>query len=127
MSSERILIVDGNETNIKLLKVLLTVEGYDVRTAMDANETLDVLEEFQPALILIDIQLPDTDGFNLTRKIRSDPRFQQTIVIAMTAYPLMGDDSMAEAAGCNYFITTPSDKSALLMIITEHLAQKKNN
>lgn len=73
MSTPAILIVDDNPTNLKLVRVLLTGEGYDVRTAADAEEAVEALKTFQPALILMDLQLPGIDGLELTRRLKTDP------------------------------------------------------
>ena len=69
MAGEPILIVDDNPLNLKVVRVLLTVEGYDVRTALNADEALAVLRTFHPRLILMDLQLPGMDGLALTRHL----------------------------------------------------------
>jgi two-component system cell cycle response regulator DivK len=69
MPNDSILIVDDNPVNMKLIRVLLSGEGYEIRTACDANEALAVLQEFRPDLILMDIQLPGIDGLELTRRL----------------------------------------------------------
>ena len=76
MAAERILIVDDNVVNLKLMRVLLAGEGYDVRTATDADEALSVVKEFSPRLVLMDIQLPGMDGLALTRRLKADPAFR---------------------------------------------------
>lgn len=107
--SHPILIVDDNPMNLKLARVLLQSEGYDVRTAMNAEETMRVLSEWHPRLILMDLQLPDIDGFDLTRRIRANPALSGIIVLALTAYAMKGDEERAYAAGCDGYIAKPID------------------
>ena len=117
-----ILIVDDNASNTKLLAFLLTSKGYQVRTAASAPEALAVLEEFQPALILMDIQLPGMDGLTLTRQLKADPRTSGILVIAATAYAMKGDAERARAAGCDGYITKPIDTRRLPQEIERYLA-----
>lgn len=79
MGKKSILIVDDNVINLKLLRVLLAAEGYEVRTAAAAEQALTVLEELHPDLILMDIQLPGIDGLELTRQLKSDPTTKDII------------------------------------------------
>ena len=88
MSSESILVVDDNQQNLKLVRVLLASEGYQVRTAADAEEALRILASFTPRLVLMDLQLPGMDGLELTRRLKSDPALRGLIVIALTAYAM---------------------------------------
>ena len=127
MANEPILIVDDNPINLKLLKVLMTVEGYEVRTATDAEEALNVLNSFTPALILMDIQLPGIDGLELTRKLKADPNYHDTIILAVTAYAMKGDDTKAIAAGCDGYITKPIDTQTLPKLIADYLTKKRLN
>ena len=107
--TEAILIVDDNATNLKLAKVLLTAEGYRVRTAADAEQALEVLAEFVPQLILMDIQLPGMDGLELTRRLKLNPTTRDVTVVALTAYAMKGDEEKALAAGCSGYISKPID------------------
>jgi two-component system cell cycle response regulator len=107
MANETILIVDDNPTNLKLARVILEGEGYDVHTAVDAAEALTFLERTIPRLILMDIQLPDIDGLELTRRLKSDARFGSIVIVALTAYAMKGDREKALAAGCDGYITKP--------------------
>jgi len=117
-----ILIVDDNASNTKLLAFLLTSKGYQVRTAASAPEALAVLDEFQPRLILMDIQLPGMDGLTLTRQLKADPRTSGILIIAATAYAMKGDAERARAAGCDGYITKPIDTRRLPHDIERYLA-----
>jgi two-component system cell cycle response regulator DivK len=126
MSLEPILIVDDNPQNLKLAKVILVAEGYEVRTAIDAEDALKILESFAPAVILMDLQLPRMDGLELTRRLKADPARSDIIIIALTAYAMKGDDRKAFAAGCDGYISKPIDIDALPRMVAEHLARTKN-
>jgi two-component system, cell cycle response regulator DivK len=117
-----ILIVDDNASNTKLLAFLLTSKGYRVRTAASAPEALTVLDEFQPRLILMDIQLPGMDGLTLTRQLKADPRTSGILIIAATAYAMKGDEERARAAGCDGYLTKPIDTRRLPHDIERYLA-----
>jgi CheY-like chemotaxis protein len=122
MAGEAILIVDDNAANLKLARVLLATEGYEVRTAMDAEDALSVLETFTPRLILMDIQLPGMDGLELTRRLKANPARRGITILAMTAYAMKGDDEKAFAAGCDGYVTKPIDTRALPSVVADYLA-----
>ena len=124
MALEPILIVDDNPQNLKLAKVILAAEGYEVKTAIDAEEALRILESFTPRLILMDLQLPRMDGLELTRRLKADPARREIIVIALTAYAMKGDDEKAFAAGCDGYISKPIDIDALPRVVAEYLARR---
>jgi CheY-like chemotaxis protein len=117
-----ILVVDDNPQNLKLVRVLLTIEGYDVRTAVDAEDALQVLGEFTPRVILMDLQLPGMDGLELTRQLKADPRYQGIRIVALTAYAMKGDRDKAEAAGCDGYVTKPVDSEALQKALAAQLS-----
>jgi two-component system cell cycle response regulator DivK len=121
VAKEAILIVDDNAANLKLARVLLAGEGYEVRTVNDAEEALQVLQTFNPRMILMDIQLPGMDGLELTRRLKRDPARQSMLVIALTAYAMKGDEEKARAAGCDGYITKPIDPGTLPELIAEYL------
>ena len=121
MTREPILIVDDNPVNLKLARVLLAGAGYEVRTAGDADEALDVLNTFRPKLILMDIQLPGMDGLTLTRQLKSDPGTRDIIVVALTAYAMKGDDEKARASGCTGYITKPLDTRSFADDVARHI------
>ncbi|HXG51271.1 MAG TPA: response regulator [candidate division Zixibacteria bacterium] len=122
MAGERILIVDDNPLNMKLVRVLLEGEGYEVRTASDAEEALRVLQEFHPRMILMDIQLPGIDGLELTRRLKNDPATRDIKILGLTAYAMKGDEERILSAGCDGYIPKPVDTRSLPVIIRAHLA-----
>jgi len=124
MAHESILIVDDNPINLKLARVLLAGEGYSVRTADDAEDAIKVLETFTPQLILMDIQLPGIDGLELTRRLKANTLTVGTIIIALTAYAMKGDEEKARAAGCDGYITKPIDPDTLPAVVRGYLASK---
>jgi two-component system, cell cycle response regulator DivK len=124
MAAERVLIVDDNPVNLKLVRFLLENEGYEVRTAADADAALHALEAFAPRLILMDIQLPGMDGLTLTRKLKADPRTHDIIIVALTAYAMKGDEDRALKAGCDGYVGKPIDTYALPALVTRYLSMK---
>ncbi len=125
MADEPILIVDDNVTNLKLLRILLQGEGYEVRTAGDAEEALEVLKTFHPRLILMDIQLPGMDGLELTRRLKADGATREIIITALTAFAMKGDEQKALEAGCDGYIAKPVDTRTLPGLVREYLSLEK--
>ena len=125
MAHEPILIVDDNPANLKLARVLLTGEGFEVRTAADAHEALAVLESFRPRMILMDLQLPGMDGFELTRRLKASPAHREVIILALTAYAMKGDEDKARAAGCDGYISKPIDTRSLPNVVADYLAGRR--
>jgi two-component system cell cycle response regulator DivK len=125
MINESILIVEDNPTNLKLVQVLLTREGYNVKTAVDAIDAIELLKSFRPSLILMDLQLPGMDGLELTRLLKSNELNQEIIIIALTAYAMKGDEDKAIKAGCDGYITKPFDTRTLGKTIATFLEKIK--
>lgn len=121
MANEAILIVDDNPVNMKLIRILLTGEGYDARTAADAGEALEVLKGFNPRLILMDIQLPGMDGLELTRRLKADPLTRDITILGLTAYAMKGDEEKILAAGCDGYVSKPIDTRTLPELISHYL------
>lgn len=118
---EHILVVDDDPMSVKLIRALLTGEGYSVYSAKSAEEALALLGTFDPCLILVDIQLPGVDGLELTRQLRSKPSMHKTCIVALTAYALRGDEQKAESAGCDGYITKPIDVRTLPATVRQFL------
>jgi two-component system, cell cycle response regulator DivK len=121
MAGELILIVDDTPVNLKLTRLLLVSEGYEVLTATTAEEALDLLAEHRPRLVLTDIQLPGIDGLELTRRLKRDPAMQGVLVVALTAFAMKGDEEKAFEAGCDGYITKPIDTRTLGLRLREYL------
>ena len=125
MAGEPVLVVDDNSGSRKLLRVLLTLEAYEVRTAGNAREALEVLERFRPRLILMDLQMPDMDGLTLTRRIKADPRYAGILILAVTAAAMKGDDDKARAAGCDGYLSKPLDTKTFPDVIRALLDRRE--
>jgi CheY-like chemotaxis protein len=121
MREPQILIVDDNPVNLKLARVLLEGEAYEVRTAVDAESALELLKVWTPRLILMDVQLPGMDGLELTRRLKADPDTRQIVIIALTAYAMKSDEEKARLAGCDGFVTKPLDVDALCQLVARQL------
>jgi CheY-like chemotaxis protein len=124
MAGETILIIDDNLTNLKLARLLLQTEGYNVHTAMDAEEAIELLKSFCPDLILMDIQLPGMDGLELTHRLKADSATRQIKILAVTAYAMKGDKRKIEDAGCDGYIAKPIDTRGLPRLVAECLRRR---
>ena len=117
----RVLVVDDEPQITRVLRTVLTSQGYQVRTAVDAEDALTILESFAPRVILMDLQLPRMDGLALTRHHKSDTRRRDIVIIAVTADAMKGDDDKAFEAGCDDYMSKPIDAQALTAMIARHL------
>ena len=122
MAGEPILIVDDNPANLKLARVVLRGAGYEIRTAADAEEALAALDTFHPRLILMDLQMPGMDGFELTRRLKGDPARSAIVIVALTAYAMRGDEEKALAAGCDGYLAKPIDTRTLASIVAGYIS-----
>jgi CheY-like chemotaxis protein len=116
-----VLIVEDNERNMRLMRLLLRPLGYALLEATDGKEALAIVEEHTPDIILVDIQLPDVDGLEVTRRLRQNPRFATTPIVALTAYAMPGDREMFLRAGCTGYVAKPIDTRAFPEIIASYL------
>jgi two-component system cell cycle response regulator DivK len=119
--SKRILAVDDQEDNRRILRDLLTSAGYEVIEATTGEDAVAFAESQAPDLILMDIQLPGIDGYEATRRIKANPRLRQIPLIVVTSYALSGDDAKAYSAGANAYVSKPFSPRALLARVREYL------
>ncbi len=119
--SKRILVVEDQEDNRRIVRDLLTSAGYETIEAVSGEEGVAMTQTHRPDLILMDIQLPGLDGYEATRRIKVDPALRQIPIIAVTSYALSGDDAKALAAGCDAYVTKPFSPRVLLAKVREYL------
>ena len=122
MAGELILIIEDNDKNRKLARDVLQVKGYKTIESETAEEGLELARNQSPALILMDIQLPGIDGYEVTRRIKADPGLRAIPIIAVTSYALSGDAEKAFDAGCDAYVTKPYSPRQLLAKVREYLA-----
>lgn len=120
-SRRTVLVVDDDATNLALARALLEAEGFIVLTATDAFSTFDVLKDHDPAVILMDIQLPGMDGWELTRRLKKNVVTSHIPVIALTAYGKQGDEERARETGFAEFVAKPISTRELPAIIRKYL------
>ena len=121
VANRRILVVEDHEDNRRILRDLLSSRGYDLVEAEDGEQALAMAEDWRPALILMDVQIPVLDGYEVTRRLKANPALRAIPVIAVTSYALSGDESKARAAGCNAYVSKPYSTRKLLAKIQEYV------
>ena len=122
----RILLVEDNEMNRDMLSRRLQRKGYSVLIAVDGEQGLATAYSEIPDLILMDISLPFIDGYEVTRRLKANPRTKQIPVIALTAHALLTDRDKAMKAGCNDYDTKPVDFARLTEKIETLLVKEKS-
>ena len=120
--AKTVLIVEDNELNMKLFRDLLEAHGYQTAAARNGMEALTLARKHRPDLILMDIQLPEVSGLEVTRWIKDDPVLYATPVVAVTANAMPGDEERARAAGFADYLTKPIDRKKLLAAVKAQLA-----
>lgn len=122
-NSVSILYVEDNFENRILVMRILNAEGYTVTFAENATQALAAIDEQDFNLILMDINLPDIDGYTLTNQLRTNPRVKKTPIIALTANVMKGDRERSLEAGCDGYIQKPLDVDALPAQISKFLVR----
>jgi len=118
-----ILIVDDNTINLQLMKALIEKEGWSAETAIDGQNALNLFADNDYTLILMDIQMPEMDGYEVTRRIREQSRGNSIPIIAITAYCLEETREMAMDAGFSDYLTKPVDPDGLISVINSYLTK----
>ena len=119
--SKRILVVEDQEDNRQIIRDMLTVTDYEITEAESGEQALEAIAKQRPDLILMDIQLPVMDGYEVTRRIKADPALRSIPIIAVTSYALSGEEQKARAAGCDEYVPKPYSPRQLLAKIRQYL------
>jgi len=117
----KILYIEDNPDNRVLVRRLLQSEGYTMLEAENASSAMQVLEQTRPTLILMDINMPDVDGYTLTNQIKAMPELAKVPVVAITANVMRGDRERVLSAGCDGYIEKPIDVDIFLDQIARFL------
>ncbi len=117
----RILYVEDNPQNMRLVRKILKHAGYTVLEAETGMEGIEVATTEKPDLILMDVNLPDIDGLEVTSRLKNEYGMQNTPVIALTANAMVGDREKALEAGCDGYLPKPISKADLLQTVIDYL------
>ena len=124
---DKILIVEDNPQNMRLIEMTLRGKGYNLFKAIDGEQALDMAMREQPDLIIMDIQLPKLNGLEVTRKLRKIPAFSHTPIIAITAYAMKGDKERTIDAGCDAYVSKPINTRELPGMIAQMLLLRQKD
>lgn len=121
-SQEKILVVEDNQMNLMLVTDLLEAAGYLVIPAHGGKEALRVARQEHPDLILMDIQLPELDGLEVTRLLKQDESTRDIKIVALTAHAMRGDEDKARQAGCCGYIAKPINTREFVNVVRDYLS-----
>jgi len=119
--AKKILIVEDNELNMKLFSDLLAAHDYETIQTRDGMAALDLAREHSPDLILMDIQLPEVSGLEVTKWIKEDETLRNIPVVAVTAFAMKGDEEKIREGGCEAYIAKPISVSHFLDTVKHYL------
>lgn len=119
--AKRVMIVEDNELNMKLFKDLIEASGYETIRTRNGLEALDLARKHKPDLILMDIQLPEVSGLEVTKWIKEDDKLHRIPVIAVTAFAMKGDEERIRQGGCEAYISKPISVASFVQTIKSYL------
>jgi two-component system, cell cycle response regulator DivK len=119
--SKTILIVEDNELNMKLFNDLLQAHGYNTLQAKDGRVVVDLTRKNRPDLILMDIQLPEISGLEITKMLKADDDLRSIPVVAVTAFAMKGDEQKIRNGGCDGYIAKPISVASFLQTVSRFL------
>ncbi len=123
--SKKVLIVEDNELNLKLFRDLLEAHGYETLQTKDGMEVMQLARDHKPNLILMDIQLPEVSGLEVTKWIKEDEELKSIPVIAVTAFAMKGDEEKIREGGCEAYIAKPISVTKFIEVIERVLGIEK--
>ncbi len=119
-----VLIVEDNELNMKLFNDLLEANGHATLRTKSGVEALSLAHERRPDLILMDIQLPDASGLEITRRLKDDEALRHIPIVAVTAFAMKGDEEKIRQGGCEAYLSKPISVAKFLETVNSFLAEK---
>ena len=117
----KVLIVEDNELNMKLFNDLLQAHGYITFKTSDGRKVLDMVRENKPDLILMDIQLPEVSGLDVTQWLKEDDELKHIPVVAVTAFAMKGDEDRMLEGGCQDYISKPISVTEFIRVVQKYL------
>lgn len=118
---KKVLIVEDNELNMKLFEDLLGAHGYDTIKTRDGGQVLDIARGQKPDLIIMDIQLPEVSGLEVTQWLKNDNELKAIPVIAVTAFAMKGDEEKIRQGGCEDYVSKPISITDFMRVVQKHL------
>jgi two-component system cell cycle response regulator DivK len=119
--SKKVLIVEDNELNMKLFRDLLEAHGYETVQTEEGLKALEIAREHKPDLILMDIQLPEVSGLDVTKWIKNDDELSTIPVVAVTAFAMKGDEERIREGGCEGYLSKPITVSTFIETVRQFL------
>jgi two-component system cell cycle response regulator DivK len=125
VAARTVLIVEDNELNMKLFHDLLAAHGYRTIQTRNGLEALDLARKYRPDLILMDIQLPEVSGLEVTKWIKEDEELRVIPVVAVTAFAMKGDEERIRSGGCEAYISKPISVMTFLETVRRFVGQSR--
>ena len=122
IESRRLLVVDDNFDSAESMRVMFRIAGHDVRTVQEGNSAVEAAAQFAAEVVLLDVGLPDIDGYEVARRLRADPRTHDVLIIAITGFGREEDRSRSRDAGFDEHLVKPVDPAALQRALGEDVA-----
>ncbi len=119
--NKKVLIVEDNELNMKLFNDLLEAHGIDTVQTQEGKLAFDMAREHKPDLIIMDIQLPEISGLEITKRLKEDAELKSIPVIAVTAFAMKGDEQKIREGGCEGYVSKPISVSNFINVVKTHL------
>lgn len=124
--TKKVLIVEDNELNMKLFQDLLEAHGIDTVQTQEGRKAFDMAMEHKPDLIIMDIQLPEISGLEITKLLKEEEQLKHIPVIAVTAFAMKGDEQKIREGGCEDYVSKPISVSNFIQTVKSHLGDKDN-
>lgn len=122
-----VLIVEDNDLNMKLFRDLLQAHGYRTLHTRDGKDVLDLARNNKPDLILMDIQLPEVSGLEVTKWLKNDAELRRIPVIAVTAFAMKGDEEKIRAGGCEDYLSKPISVGKFIATVRKYLTSEASS